>query len=82
MPPDTSADAHAVQCEIYRRLGGRRRLDVMFGLSDTVRRLAVSGIRARHPDYTSGQVRQAYARLLLGDALTATIWPNDELVDP
>jgi hypothetical protein len=82
IPVDTSADAHAVQCEIYRRLGGRGRLDVMFRLSETVRRLTLSGIRARHTDYTTDQVRQAYARLVLGDALASTIWPTRELVDP
>lgn len=82
IPFDTTTDAHVVQGDIYRRLSGRERLDVMFGLNGTVRRFAMAGIRARHPDYTDGQVRQAYARLLLGDLLARAVWPDDELVDP
>ncbi len=82
IPGDTTADAHAVQRDVYRRLGGRGRLAVMFRLNGTVRRLSMSGIRARHPDYNDTQVRQAHARLLLGDALVRAGWPDRELVDP
>jgi hypothetical protein len=82
IPLDTTAAAHAVQRDVYRRLGGRGRLDVMFGLNDTVRHLAMSGIRARHPDYTDAQIRQAHARLVLGDALVRALRPDRELVDP
>ncbi len=82
IPFDTTADAHVVQREIYRRLGGRGRLDIVFRLNGTVRRLATSGIRARHPDYTDAQVRLAHARLLLGDSLARAVWPDHELVDP
>lgn len=82
IPFDTTADAHAVQRDIYRRLDGRGRLDIMFRLNDTVRHLAMSGIRARHPDYTDAQVRLAYARLRLGDSLARCVWPDSTLVDP
>lgn len=82
MPLDTAPDAHEVQGEIYRRLGGRGRLAVTFRLNDAVRRLGLSGIRARHPDYNESQVQQAYARLLHGDAIARAAWPDRELVDP
>jgi len=82
IPFDTTAHAHATQRDVYRRIGGRGRLDIMFGLNATVRRLAMSGIRARHPDYTDAQVRHAHARLLLGDSLARAVWPEHELVDP
>ena len=52
IPLDTTPDAHAAQGNLYRKLGGTRRLDVAFELSATVRRLATAGILARHPDYT------------------------------
>jgi hypothetical protein len=42
----------------------------------------MSGIRGRHPHYTDAEVRQAYARLLLGDSLTRAVWPDHEFVDP
>lgn len=82
IPLDTSADVHEMQRQIYSRLGGRGRLAIMFRLGDTVRHLSMSGIQARHPDYTTDQVRHAYARLLLGDELARTVWPNRALVDP
>lgn len=82
IPFDTTADAYARQREMYRRIGGRGRVEIMFRLNDTVRRLAMSGIRARHPDYTDDQVRHAYARLVLGDTLVRAVWPHRDLVAP
>jgi hypothetical protein len=71
-----------MQRQIYLRLGAAERLAIAFRLSDAVRRLAMSGIRQRHPDYTDGQVQQAFARLRLGDDLVRAIWPDRALVDP
>jgi hypothetical protein len=82
IPHDTSADAHAVQRDIYRRLNGRERLDIMFRLNESVRRLTMAGIRARHPHYTEDEIRRAYAHLILGEAVIRTIWPRNEPVDP
>jgi hypothetical protein len=82
IPSDTDADAHGIQREIYRHMGGQGRVAVAFRLTDAVRRLSMAGVRARHPDYTEAQVRQAYARLRLGDALVRTVWPDQPLVDP
>jgi hypothetical protein len=82
VPLDTSRHAHDVQREVYLRLGGAGRVAVMFRLNDAVRRLAMAGIRARHPEYDEDRVRRAYARLVLGDALTRAVWPGEELVAP
>ena len=81
-PADTTADAHARQREIYRAMSGAARLQIAFELSDTSRRLALAGIRGRHPTYTDAQVDQAWARLMLGDALCLAVWPDRPLVDP
>lgn len=82
MPFDTTRAAHDRQLEVYRRLGGGGRLAVVFRLNDAVRRIAMSGIRSRHPEYSDVQVQQAYARLLLGDALARAVWADRELIDP
>lgn len=82
IPLDTSAEAHEVQRRIYAGLSGRERVAIAFRLSHTVRTVAMSGIRHRHPQYTEDQVRQAYARLCLGDALVRAVWPERDLVDP
>jgi hypothetical protein len=82
VPLDTCAEAHGVQREVYRRMGGCGRVAVAFRLSDAVRRTAQAGIRARHPEYGDEQVRLAYARLALGDALVRAAWPGRDLIDP
>jgi hypothetical protein len=81
-PPDTTPEAHAVQTGIYRRMGGARRLSVAMQLSDAVRRVTVAGIRSRHPQYSEAQVRLAWCRVTLGDALVRAAWPDEALVDP
>ena len=79
---DTSPAADALQRQLYRRLGGSGRVAIMFRLTDSVRRLTLAGIRARHPGYSDPQVQQAYARLLLGDDVVRAVWPDRTPVDP
>ena len=81
-PLDTTADAHTLQGDIYRRLGGRARLDIMFRLSASIRHLAMSGIRARHPGYSDRQVLESYARLVWGDELARAVFPTGEPAEP
>ncbi len=61
---------------------GKARVSVAFDLSDMVRRVAMAGIRQRHPHYTDAEVLAAWARLTLGDDLTLAAWPHQPLVDP
>jgi hypothetical protein len=82
VPLDTSRGAHDAQREVYLRMGGAGRIAVMYRLNDAVRRLAMAGIRARHPAYDEDQVRRAYGRLVLGDAAARAVWPDRDLVDP
>jgi hypothetical protein len=81
-PLDTTADAHAVQRDIYRRLGGAERVAILFRLSALVRETAMAGIRRRHPSYGETQVSMALHRLLLGDGMMRQVFPDHELVDP
>jgi hypothetical protein len=82
VPLDTSAVAHALQRDLYQRLGGKERLTIVFRLNETVRQLSMAGIRARHPEYDDNQVQRAYCRLVLGDQLVHALWPDRELVVP
>lgn len=50
---DTSPEAAAIQHEAYRRLGPEGRFRVAADLTNTVRELARTGIRRRHPEYTA-----------------------------
>jgi hypothetical protein len=53
-----------------------------FSLSATTRRLAMAGIRHRHPEYSDRDVQLALARLLFGDEIVRAAWPECPLVDP
>lgn len=81
-PLDTSREAHEIQTEIYRRMGGTGRTAVMFRLTTMARNNAAAGIRRRHPDYDEASVRRALCRLVLGDDLVREVWPDLPLVDP
>ena len=82
VPLDTSAEAHELQIEAYRRMGGAGRMAVVFRLNELAREMTKSGIRSRHPEYDEEQVHLAYARLVLGEALVQAVWPGRPLVRP
>jgi hypothetical protein len=81
-PADTSPESHAVQLEIYRRLGPARRAELAAQLSAETRELTRAGVRARHPEYSDAQVELAARRLWLGDELFRRAWPASPLVAP
>lgn len=75
-------EAYRCQRDIYLKMGGTTRAAIAFQLSETVRNLAVAGIRRRHPDYSYEEVRLAWARLTLGDDVYRAVWPEQPLVQP
>ena len=62
---DTTMAAEQVRLAAVRRLAPAERLRQMFALSESVRRLALSGLRARHPDRTDVEL----VEILLGERL-------------
>jgi hypothetical protein len=81
-PFDTSAEAHAVQTDLYRRMTGAERVAIAFRLGAAARAATLAGIVARHPDYSPSQARRALARLVLGDDLVRRVWPDEPLIEP
>ncbi len=63
-------------------MGPERRVELMAQMCDDARDIALSGIRARHPDYDEKRARRALFRLLLGDAAMRDVWPDEPLVEP
>jgi hypothetical protein len=51
-----------------------RKLHMVGQLNQTVRRLALSGLRARHPEATPEELRRRLADLLLGPDLAAQVY--------
>lgn len=71
---DTSDDARRRQLEAYRAMAPEERLRLAAMMSDDVRSLARSGIRARHAGPMDDRAVEAeLARVLLGTELAAAV---------
>jgi hypothetical protein len=62
---DTSPQAEDVLVRLAREMPARRKFQLAASMTETVRRLAVAGIRERHPNATEDEVRKRYAALVL-----------------
>jgi hypothetical protein len=60
---DTSAEAQAIQLQIYRAMTGEQRFLLALEMSLFARALAKARIRQEHPDWTEGQVARELLRL-------------------
>lgn len=54
---DTSAEAEAIQLELFRRMSPAERITKMCNLSASLRRMAFDAIRRTHPDLDEAEVR-------------------------
>ncbi len=74
LSPDTPPDIECLQIERLRQMPPWRKMALMAGMSQTVRTLALAGLRQRHPDDTPAQRRRRLADLLLGPELAACVY--------
>lgn len=74
---DASPDALQVQCEIYRQMPARRKLELVFDAYQTGRLLAMAGIRMRNPGATAEDLWQIWARGHLGEELFESVYGGD-----
>ena len=71
LSPDTPPDIERLQIERLRQMPAWRKMELMAGMSQTVRTLALAGLRQRHPEDTPAQRRRRLADLLLGPELAS-----------
>ncbi|MBC8330931.1 MAG: hypothetical protein H8E28_03015 [Anaerolineae bacterium] len=76
MLTDTNPQIERMQIEIIRRMPAWKKLAVVDGLNETVRALAVAGIKQRQPDATPEQIRRALAELILGAELARKVYDH------
>lgn len=73
MPPslalDTDARAEKVQFEIYRRMTPLQKVEIVQQMNQTVRHLAMIGLRDRHPDATEEELLYRYVAMVHGEDL-------------
>ena len=72
--PDTRPEAEAVLIKLLRQAPPWRKLHMVGQLNQTVRTLALSGLRARHPEAPPQELRRRLADLLLGPDLAAQVY--------
>jgi hypothetical protein len=79
IPADTSAEAARVYFKVLRKIGGARRLEMGFELSHNLRSVTEAGVRLRHPEYDTDEVRLAVVRLMVGDELFRQCCPKSNV---
>lgn len=65
-----------MQIEVIRRMPTWKKIAVMDGLNETVRTLAITGIKQRHPNATPAQVHRMLAELMLGAELARKVYDH------
>ncbi len=71
---DTDPKAERVQIELLRRVPAWRKIQMVSQLNETVRTLALSGLRQRHPDASPQALRRLLADLILGESLAEKVY--------
>lgn len=66
---DTTTEADAVLFELWRETPAWRKLEMMEGLNQAARRMALIGLRQRFPDATPEELKRRLAVIILGEAL-------------
>jgi hypothetical protein len=76
---DTRPEAELVLIELMRQASPARKLYMVGQMNQTLRELALAGLRQRYPDETPERLRRRLADLLLGPELAAKAYgPLDE----
>ena len=74
LSPDTHPEIEQLQIKRLRQMPSWRKMVLMAEMNQTVRTLALAGLRQRHPDAAPAQRRRRLADLLLGPDLAATVY--------
>jgi hypothetical protein len=71
---DTDPKIEQMQIELIRRMPPWKKIAIVDGLNETVRNLAITGIKQRHPNATPEQVYRMLAELMLGSELAQEVY--------
>jgi hypothetical protein len=74
LSPDTHPKMEALQIQSIRRMPAWIKLSMVDDLNDMVKKLAVSGIKQRHPEATPEQAHRLLAGLMLGEELARKVY--------
>jgi hypothetical protein len=63
---DTSADAATLQLDIFRRMTTAERLRMALEMSESMRGVALAGLRSRHPEMGAEELSRELLRIMYG----------------
>jgi hypothetical protein len=75
---DTHPKAEQIQLEIIRRMPSWEKFAMVDDLNETVKVLAISGIKQRHPNATLEQIQRMLAERMLGPELAQKVYGRVE----
>jgi hypothetical protein len=73
---DTHPKMEALQIQFIRRMPAWEKISIVDGLNDTVKTLAITGIKQRNPNATPEQIRRLLADLMLGAELARKVYDH------
>jgi hypothetical protein len=74
---DTSAEARDVMRQAYARMSPSEKIDRLRSLTLAANRLALAGLRSRHPEESERSLLLRLAKIRLGDALAARVYRDE-----
>jgi len=78
---DTPFEIERRQIEGWRRMTPAAKLRLVLGMSASVRRLALAGVRRRYPDAGPREQELRLAKVLFGDELARRAYPELDALD-
>ena len=75
---DTHPKMDALRIELLRSASPARKMEMLGALNAAARILAMSGLHARYPAASQGELRRRLADLLLGEGLARKVYGEPE----
>ena len=75
---DTPPKMEQMQIDLLRRMPAWKKFAVLDGLNETVKTLAMSGLRSRYPQACEAELHRRLAELLLGEDLARKVYGDLE----
>ena len=73
---DTHPKMEALQIQVIRHMPAWKKISIVNDLNETVKAMAVSGIKQRHPNATPEQIHRMLADLMLGVELARKVYDH------
>jgi hypothetical protein len=66
MPSDTEAASFEIQQDVFRRMAPEQRVRLALEMSESLRNVALAGLRSRHPELSPRELFRELLRVMYG----------------